>query len=268
MKKQTGSHTTPVPEDAYTRDYYETCCHGYEEFKFSKGGVIPLRLSFPLNLAKIQSGMKVLDIGCGRGEIVLHCAHLGAITWGLDYADEALKLAHEVLVNQDNRDYVELMAIQKSISYRLPFANESIDVVFMLDIVEHLTPEQLNATFDEVHRILRRDGRLIIHTMPNLWYYRIGYPIYRFLQRLRGEKLPADPRARWSYSYVHINEQTPHKLSETLKKRNFHTKIWLYSVQNYDYEPNPIVRSGMSFLTRIYPFRWVFCNDIFAVGSK
>lgn len=268
MKKPPDTHSTQVPEGAYTRDYYETCCQGYEEFKSSRGGVLPMRLSVPLKLAKIHPGMRVLDIGCGRGEIVLQCARLGAKTWGLDYATEALNLAHEVITSDENRKDANFMAIQKSKSDQLPFVEESMDVIFMLDIIEHLTPIELKNTLDEAYRILHPSGRLIIHTMPNLWYYRIGYPIYRYLQGLRGQLLPADPRARWQYSFVHVNEQTPRALRAELKNSKFQAKIWLYSVQDYSYEHNPIMRFGMDFLTRVYPFRWVFCNDIFAIGTR
>ena len=70
-------HPPSVPAEAYTKEYYKSCCQGYEEFKLSKGELLPLRLSIPLKLAQIKAGMRVVDIGCGRGEIVIHCARLG-----------------------------------------------------------------------------------------------------------------------------------------------------------------------------------------------
>ena len=76
--------------------------------------------------------------------------------------------------------------------------------------------------------------------MPNLWYYRFGYPLYRFIQRLRGQRLPVDPRSRWDYSHVHVNEQNPRKLVLELRSSNFQAKIWLYPAQSYEYEHNRI----------------------------
>ena len=138
----------------------------------------------------------------------------------------------------------------------------------MLDIVEHLLPDELSAALGEVWRILKPGGQVIIHTMPNLWYYRIGYPIFRFIQGLRGEILPADPRQRWEYSHVHVNEQTPSKLRSTLLAYNFETRVWLQSTVSYEYESNDFVRRGMEFVTSTTPFRSIFCNDIFAIGLK
>ena len=268
MDDQPSKQPASVPAEAYTREYYETCCQGHEEFKTSQGEVLPLRLALPLDLADIQAGMTVVDIGCGRGELVLHCARRGARSWGLDYARPALSLAQEALSSLGGPELKAPFALQQTNAMALPFASGSVDVVFMLDVVEHLYPHELKATLDEAWRILRPGGRLVVHTMPNLWYYYYGYPLYRLVQRLRGQALPADPRARWPYSHVHVNEQDPLKLRRALRQSHFLARVWLYSTQSYRYERSWLVRTGMMVLTRLYPFRWVFCNDIFAIGGK
>src|SRR4030042_480418 len=260
MNKAHSPHPPSIPSEEYTKEYFESCCQGYDEFKSSHGDQLPLRLSIPLNMTNITPGMRVVDIGCGRGELVINCARLGARTWGIDYARAALLLAREAIYDTKYFDFKHLMAIQQSNASRLPFANESIDLVFMLDIVEHLLPEELKSTLDEVWRILRPDGRLIVHTMPNLWYYRFGYPLFRIIQRVRGQLLPVDPRSRWQYAHVHVNEQDPQKLGQTMKISKFNARIWLYPTQSYEDAHNPIFRLGMRFLSHVYPFRWIFCN--------
>lgn len=258
----------PIPPSDYTRDYYLTSCQGHEEFISTFGKKLPLRLKLPLNIASIQPGMFIVDIGCGRGEIIRHCALEGAIAWGLDYSWDAVSLSRETLSVLREKDIDGKIGIQQADAKHLPLKSESVDVVFMLDVVEHLLPEELSLTLSEINRILKPGGRLIIHTMPNLWYYRFGYPVYRLLQRFRGDQLPANPRERWTYSHVHINEQTPRRLRKTLALAGFNASVWLKSTVSYRYEGNLIVRSAMEFLTRAYPFKLIFCNDIFAVGIK
>lgn len=257
-----------VSSAEYTRDYYLTSCQGHEEFISSKGKILPLRLSIPLELAQLSEGMQVIDIGCGRGEIIIHSAFKGSLAWGIDYAYHALELTKEAVYDFTDPHIQKNISLQQADARMLPFSDASADVVFMLDVVEHLLPDELRAALDEAWRILKPGGQVIIHTMPNLWYYRIGYPIYRLLQRLRGERLPADPRQRWEYSHVHVNEQTPRKLKIALRASKFTTRVWLQSTVSYDYESNNIVRYGMEFLSSKPPFRSIFCNDIFATGLK
>jgi ubiquinone/menaquinone biosynthesis C-methylase UbiE len=268
MAKNINRSYSSIPPEEYTREYYEQCCEGYEQFTYSRGEVLPMRLIIPLNLAEIEPGMHVIDLGCGRGEMVLHSALRGAWVWGLDYAAEALTLSKEAFDRVVEKDVLYKLSVQQTNAVALPFAENIIDIVFMLDIVEHLYPNELDQSFAEVYRVLQPGGRLIVHTMPNLWYYRFGYPIYRFFQNLRGKKLPADPRSRWAFAHVHINEQTPSRLKKSLRAAGFKTRVWLSTTQSYDYEENVFVRFVMNFLTKVYPFRWIFCNDIFALAIK
>ena len=150
----------------------------------------------------------------------------------------------------------------------LPFHENSVDIVLMLDVVEHLYPQQLDKALYEIKRILKPGGKLIIHTIPNLWYYNFGYPIYRILQGLRGESLPKNPRERFPYHHLHVNEQTPARIRQTLNKIHYVSKIWLETTVDYSYEKNKIIKLGMEFLVKTFPFRWIFCNDIFAIAEK
>ena len=138
----------------------------------------------------------------------------------------------------------------------------------MLDVVEHLTPEQLATALREAHRLLKPGGRLIVHTMPNTWYYRWGYPLYRRVQAARGVNLPRDPRARWGYAHLHVNEQNPLKLRAVLRQAGFRGRVWLRSTQDYPQEANPLVRAIMRLLTYLPGLRLIFCNDVFAMGIK
>ncbi len=262
--EKTNSIKPSIPPDAYLANYYRSDCHGHKEFKATRGDILPKRLAYPLKLAHLVPKMRVLDLGCGRGELTLHCARSGALAWGLDYSHQALNITKELAPDRAQQK----MAFQRASAVQLPFTSDSFDIVFMLDIVEHLYPPELTAALDEVRRVLKVDGRLIIHTMPNLWYYDFGYPIYRIFQMLRGKKLPKDPRARGAYPHLHVNEQTPWRLKKALNTCQLQSRVWLKDVQDYNHEPNHFVLRGMRWLTATLPFKWIFCNDILAIGTK
>lgn len=254
-----------VPAETYTRDYYESHCAGYGEFRDSKGASLPARLGVPLDLAEITPGMSILDVGCGRGEILVQASRRGARAFGFDYAIPALEMAADALARQE--DSARVLIHRGNVQW-LPYPDNSFDRVFMLDVVEHLYPEELHRALIEVHRTVRPRGRLVIHTMPNTWYYRYGYPVFRFGQRWRGKHLPADPRDRWGYKHVHVNEQNLLLLRRELAAAGFNAKVWLAPIQAYTEETSAWARFLMRALETVYPFRYVFCNDLLAIATK
>lgn len=255
-----------VSPDSYDEPYYLKYMDGAKEFVCSRGQYVSSRLRYVLQLAQVQSGKLVLDLGCGRGEATWQCAVRGGYAVGLDFSSTALRIS--LGLKASARGQGLRMDLTQAAAYRLPFASDSFDTVLMLDVVEHLYPEELVLALAEVRRVLRLGGRLIVHTMPNTWYYKIGYPIFRVVQRWRGKHLPADPRERWGYKEVHVNEQNLILLRHELRAAGFKPKVWLAPIQPYTDEPNRFVRLAMRAFVTIYPFRFVFCDDLFAVAVK
>jgi hypothetical protein len=102
--------------------------------------------------------------------------------------------------------------------------------------------------------------------MPNLWYYRFGYPLFRFYQSLQGIDLPKDPRQRWGFEHLHVNEQTPASLKRALRGSGFKTKVWLELGGQDDL--GPITKTITRGLARLPVLRQTLCNDIYAIGRK
>jgi ubiquinone/menaquinone biosynthesis C-methylase UbiE len=257
-----------VNSDKYTREYYENCCDGAKEFLESNGKNLPHRLKIILELAKIQKGQKILDIGCGRGELAFHGSSLGAQVWSIDYSSSALAVARDALLNNKEQSISNNLFFMQADARTLPFMKETFDLAFMLDVVEHLTPDELDNAFQEVKRVLHSNGYLFIHTMPNLWYYKGGYKLFRFIQAVRGNHLPPDPRDRWAFKDLHVNEQTPLMLWRKLRKNGFQAKVWLRTTQSYEEEKNKVARLLMKSLVRLPIIKLIFCNDIFAIAKR
>lgn len=260
----------PVDPGEYSEEYFLTTCDGGEEYLAYAGMVLPQRLRALAHFLDLRPGLRLLDDGCGRGEFVVHCGLSGVLAVGVDYSPAALALARQAIghAGELGQDGWQQPALALGNARQLPFRQETFDRVVMSDVVEHLYPDELQAALAEAHRVLAPGGELLIHTMPNLWYYHYGYPIFRLVRRLQGASLPADPRRRFRFSHVHVNEQTPRGLSRTLDSSPFaHWKLWLHDYRTYQ-EYGPAMRLAMRTLTGLPLLKWIFCDDIFALAWK
>lgn len=254
----------PVSPDLYTEEYFLTACEGYDEFNASEGEQLSRRLTSAFALAKVEPGMQILDVGCGRGEILRHAARLGADTYGIDYAVVAVNLSQKVIEETDGITPGKTGVFQAD-AKRLPFPTGYFDRVLMFDVVEHLHPWELNEALAEVYRVLKPDGLFVVHTAPNIWYDKYAYPIVRRLRTWmgRGQAYPKNPR-NFLVSvneHVHVNEQSLWSMGRTLRRNGFNGRVWL--------ESPPQQMDGLrAFVFRTPPFRWFFEREVFAVASK
>ncbi len=91
------SEQKPLPSTLYTEEYFLTACEGYDVFAESEGEHLSRRLRDAFVVAQVQPGMRVLDVGCGRGEILRHCMKLGIEAYGVDYAEAATRMTQQVI---------------------------------------------------------------------------------------------------------------------------------------------------------------------------
>ncbi len=263
-------HPQPVNANLYDEAYFRTACEGYDEFNASEGEQLSRRLASAFALAEVLPGMDILDVGCGRGEILRHAAQLGANAYGIDYAPVAVKMSREV-IDPLNGVVPGRTAVALADAKTLPFPDAAFDRVLMFDVVEHLHPWELDAALREVHRVLKPAGSFIVHTAPNIWYDRYAYPLVRRARALMGKRdgYPKNPREFLVSvnEHVHVNEQSMWSMRRVLNANGFTGKVWLESPPQAGGE-NVVIDNLRSFLFRAPPFRWFFEREVFAVVRK
>jgi cyclopropane fatty-acyl-phospholipid synthase-like methyltransferase len=270
-----------LPSVLYSEEYFLTACEGFDVFLDSEGKQLSRRLRDAFSVAEVRPGMRILDVGCGRGEIVRLCMQLGVEAYGIDYSQAATSMTREAINLQ--RQTIRAMEEEEASSSadvkagvclsdakHLPFPSDHFDRVLMFDVVEHLYPWELQLAMQEVKRILKKEGRFIIHTAPNRWYDAYAYPWVRRVRILlgQGKSYPKDPRAITPVNQdVHVNEQDIVSLRRALNMAGFKAKIWLDSPPQYREES-----ILMGVLRRIAfgvpPFRWFFEREVFAVAEE
>lgn len=248
-----------------------------EEFISSGGAHLRPRITYALRLAELRPGMRVLDVGCGRGEVVLYCARKGIEGIGVDYSPDVISLAMQAkarhtIVEQNRMSFIcDDVKNVRGISF---------DRIFMLDLVEHLNDFQLDELLQTCRSILKPDGEIIIHTLPNVWVYEITY---KRLLRPFFQKLPKDPRGEKERS-IHINEMSIIHLHKLLGRNGFNDKIWLDDLitrqakwhrkreisgrhgRIYRWMRNPLLANLYRALC-LTPLRLLVANDIFTVAK-
>jgi SAM-dependent methyltransferase len=117
-------------------------------------------------------GKKILNIGCYNGWFEKVALEKGCkeVT-GIDINDELLGLSRK---NVDGARFL------KAAVFSLPFTNCYFDLITMFDVIEHVPKDREKEALNELRRVLKDGGRLILSTpkanfLSNLldpaWYF-------------------------------------------------------------------------------------------------
>ena len=101
----------------------------------------------PLAARELQGAQRVLDVGCGDGQVSRLAARLGADVWGIDPTWNCVSVA-----NQRGGG-----VFARAGAGALPFANASFDAVVACLVFEHI--RDVDDAIAEVARVLQPGGR-------------------------------------------------------------------------------------------------------------
>ena len=140
-------------------DYYaETAPHFDSYFSKVFGKGILKRSGLPL-----MQSFEVIDFGCGPVFIWEHLHEIKA-KWNytaLDSSRESIRQVEDKAKGCSNFSGAFLVD-----RFPGPFPGEKFDVALLIEVVEHLKDEELDAMFREISRITKHGGYLLI-TTPN-----------------------------------------------------------------------------------------------------
>lgn len=101
----------------------------------------------------------ILDIACGYGRLLLNLRNHGYKNLkGVDISEEQVALAHELGITEVQlRDLTLFLEEEEELSY---------DIIFLMDILEHLEKQDVLDLLDRVNALLKNGGKVILH-VPN-----------------------------------------------------------------------------------------------------
>ncbi len=113
-----------------------------------------------VEMAKLQQGNKVLDVGCGTGNLTLTAKkYVGASgsVYGIDASPEMIAEARKKANHIGLEGTFEIGLIEK-----LPYPDATFDVVISRLVIHHLPDDLKRQGFAEICRVLKPGGRLFV----------------------------------------------------------------------------------------------------------
>ena len=166
-------------------DYNEINVGFYDSIYCKNKGVRSAwhHIKFNFIKEKIHNQNHHLDIGCGSGTFVSILNN--KFSAGIDISKKQ--------INYAIRKYGSANKHFKEYKDRIPFKKNSFDSISIIEVIEHLTDEEIASLFNEIHNVLKKDGKIYI-TTPN---YLSLWPILEFF---------LNKVSRVSYEHQHINK--------------------------------------------------------------
>lgn len=142
--------------DAYAKNYRSIHSQniklsGADSFYFAE-----MRVKM-LQAYEANESLKVLDLGCGDGvaEIFVQQYFSNWKVEGIDVSKESIEMAKQQRLTNSN------FAVYDGI--HIPFADESFEVIFVAGVLHHVEFSLHEAMLQEMRRVLKKGGRLIIY---------------------------------------------------------------------------------------------------------
>lgn len=113
---------------------------------------------------KIELKGKILDYGCGNGNFMnyLSIEYPNNEIYGLDFSQVSVEKS--ILKNKGNtnvKSIINFSELDKN------FTDNSFDIIFLIETIEHLRTDILNNTLNIIHRLLKPGGYFIVTTPFN-----------------------------------------------------------------------------------------------------
>ena len=269
MARRQARRSARLPSDLYDTAYLMSqLLEGYREFREGRLSVVKAR---ELEMLALEKGTSLLEVGFGRGEFLYHCAQRGARVAGIDYSKDAYEIAKGLFQDRPETD------LRVADCRDLPFADESFERVFSGDVIEHLNYQDGILMLQEMVRVLKPGGFLLLHTTPNTVFTKGVYPLAKpFLRLIDARTIQEVDRHMAVGKTVHVHEYNILTLRKVAREAGLRgARVWIDAdvlrsgehPYTKTFGKNPLI-GWVASLSRTGPVRFLLGNDLYLRYDK
>jgi len=177
--------------------------------------------ALPELLNRDKKDVVIVDAACSIGTFAIEFARRGYQTYGVDFDEEALKIARQLAAEEGVQpEFVHADISEWSLNF------PKIDVVLCMDVFEHLHDDELGAMLQALRKQMTESSVLIFHTFPTQYDYifngskgRYRYPLLPF-RKLKAESFTRLTRAYAALLDAYWLLRSGKDYREMIKKRS------------------------------------------------
>jgi 2-polyprenyl-3-methyl-5-hydroxy-6-metoxy-1,4-benzoquinol methylase len=189
-------------------------------------------------------GKKILDLGCGEGVLV----------------DKFKSQGYDIIGADAN--YGSENVLKKNI-LETGFEEGRFDIIFCLDVLEHLSFENQDKALAEIKRILKKDGLLIL-TLPNLAHFASRLSFLFAGKLIRTSKIERHPGDRPIKEFINLIKNNDLKIT---KRKGLFPTFPLLALFTYYFPGRIVWWHRIANKLFAYP-NWCFLNFIVCKNEK
>lgn len=167
-------------------DFYDRTSFAYHDANYLRQGAYsPLKyrqfyIEKMIENLGLPPGSRILDVGCGPGELVLKLLGRGYSVWGVDISSAMVVEATKTV---QNGGFPGFQQISQGDIEKLKFEDEFFDVVVASGVLEYQKDDA--KSLSEMRRVLKKRGHLILNVTNRHSYVTQSERFYFWLKRNR-----------------------------------------------------------------------------------
>lgn len=245
VKKNFHSHIIQWSDLHVSRlwDYYaKNRSYDHQYFSFQAGAHV---LDYVRSHIDLDRQIHILDYGCGPGfliQLLISRLKKGQICYGLDFSKDSVSA-----VQRRFKDHPRYGGSHHVEALPSPYGDESMEVIFVLDVIEHLNDAYLTEMILEIRRLLKPGGYVVVTTKNH--------------EDLEAEKTMCPECGCIFHRWQHMRIWTPKSLPNAFSPHGFKTRH--IHATNFSIPYQRLLK--ILFLFKVFPLKK---SNLIYVGQK